>query len=95
MLFRLSLAWGLPVATICETLSADELNDWQAYYSIEPWGCMPDDIRAAIQAHTTACCFSTKSPKFADFLPKWEPPKPVSYQDGAKAFAAAFGVANA
>ncbi len=90
MLFRLSLAWGVPVSTLQEQLSARELTDYQAYYSIEPWGCLPADIRTAIVAHTTASCFSKNTLNFADFVPKWEPEKPMDYAEGSRAFSDLF-----
>lgn len=69
-------------------MSADELHDYQAYFSLEPWGCQADDIRTAIVAHTVAACLSSKPPDFADFLPKWEPPRRLTYAEGAEMFEA-------
>ena len=90
MLFRLSLAFGVPVSILQEQLSAQELNDYQAYYSIEPWGCLPADIRTAVIAHTTASCFAKNTLNFDDFLPKWEPKKPMNYAEGSRAFSDLF-----
>jgi hypothetical protein len=81
------MVWGVPVSTL-ENMSADDLNGYQAYLSLEPTGSTADDVRTAIVAHTVACCMSSKPPQFKDFLPQWEPPKAVSYAEGAKAFEA-------
>ena len=91
MLFRLSLDWGVPISILQEQLSAQELGDYQAYYSIEPWGGVAADIRTAIIAHTTASCFSKSAPEFKSFLPQWEPQKVMDYSEGSRAFTELFG----
>lgn len=85
------MAWGVSVRALSARLSADELNDYMAYYSFEPWGCQADDVRCGINAYTVACTYAKSPPKFADFMPRWEPPRPVSYSEGAEAFMAYLG----
>ena len=74
MLFRLCQQWGEPFIhpDILQAVMPEQwLNDWTTFYEIEPWGCMPDDYRAAL---TAWLLFNEKmqgrcQPK--DLVPKW------------------------
>lgn len=72
MIFRLSLALGIPAGELGERITGDELRDYEAYYALEPWGCQADDVRTAIVAHTVAACLGGGKSKFKDFVPKWD-----------------------
>lgn len=87
MLFRLSMAWGVPVRVLEDRLTADELEDYTAFYQVEPWGCAPQDQRTALLAYTT-CKSMTGKGQFGDFVPRWSKPEPVAYSVWADQFSA-------
>lgn len=45
----------------------------RAFYSIEPWGCIADDHRAALIAFTDARMnyYKGRKPRFEDYLMQW------------------------
>ena len=45
-MFRLCLGLGKTRAELLETITADELLDWQEYYLAEPWGAQVDGLLA-------------------------------------------------
>ena len=52
-----------------------------AYYQVEPWGLIVDDLRAGIVAATVANSQRAKNtPAFrpSQFMPQWEPVAPAS-----------------
>lgn len=57
MLFRLSLAWGIPVTEIEHTVAYRELQQWQQYWMQEPWGTWRDNAHAGLIAATIANAF--------------------------------------
>ena len=77
---------------LADELSAEELQEYVAYYGFEPWGSVPDDMRAALVAYRVAGALGAKG-SFGDYLPRWEPPRRLSYAEGAAMFAA-FAVAH-
>lgn len=46
-MFRLALALGRTVSEIEDSLGSGELNEWKAYYRIEPFGQERDNLHAA------------------------------------------------
>lgn len=50
-----------------------------AYDQLEPFGEDRADIRAAIVASTVANCHGNKT-RLRDFLPRWEKPAPLSWE---------------
>lgn len=44
---RLALALGRTVAELYETLTPQEMTEWQAYYQLEPWGAWRDNWHSA------------------------------------------------
>jgi hypothetical protein len=71
LLYRLSLGLGKTVRELSQKLTAEELEGYQAYYALEPWGCVGDDYRTAVVAHTVAASVGAKT-KFRDFIPQWD-----------------------
>lgn len=64
-------------------MSARELDEWAAYYSLEPWGEERADLRMGILAAVMANAWRGKNQqayKPADFMPKFdrEPADPQS-----------------
>lgn len=58
-------------------MSSRELTEWQAFFSLEPFGELRDDLRSAIVAATVAN--SSRDPKrrpdpfeVGDFMPRFE-----------------------
>lgn len=49
-MFRLALALGRTVGELEDSLGSKELNEWQAYYHIEPFGQWRDNYHAAMLA---------------------------------------------
>lgn len=57
-------------------ISSQELSEWMAFYSLEPWGTEVDDLRAGIIASTIANVNRDpkkrrKPYKAQDFMPVW------------------------
>ncbi len=50
--FRLALALGRSHAELLESVDAAELAEWEAYWTIEPWG---DEWRQAARLATALC----------------------------------------
>lgn len=71
MLHRLSLAWGVPLEQLENTLSAHELRRWCLYYQIEPWGSEVTDHWGQTLAYTVAQTQSTTRLDPADFAAPW------------------------
>jgi len=44
----LSLALGRTRKELLESVSSRELSEWMAYYSLEPWGEVQSEYRAAL-----------------------------------------------
>lgn len=60
-------------------MSSQELSEWMAFYSLEPWGTEVEDLRAAIIASTIANANrdpkkQRKPYKPRDFMPQWDRP---------------------
>ncbi len=53
-MFRLALALGKTVGELSEELSDAELQEWMAFYRLEPFGEERADLRAGIVAATVA-----------------------------------------
>jgi len=63
-------------------LSSQELAEWMAYYSIEPFGATRDDYRAGLLAATVAnCAGSKRALQPTDFIHIYTQPKTISYMD--------------
>jgi len=91
--FRLALALGVTVQDLLVRISSSELTEWMAYYQMEPFGEERADLRSAIVASVTANAASKRRFKPADFMPRFDRPKPQSegsmrqmFQAAAKAF---------
>ena len=73
--FRLALALGCTVRELLARVDAHELVEWMVFYGLEPWGDERADLRAGIQAATTANCHRTSKGKAFepdDFMPKFD-----------------------
>ena len=78
MLFRLALRLGKTVQQLLQELSVEEFIEWQAFFSLEPWGFEIENWRAAMIGSTVANANRPpKQPayKLAQFLPKREQPQ--------------------
>ena len=65
----------MTVGELLHTMSSKELVEWQAYYSIEPFGEERADLRAGIIASTIANVNRPKGKKAydaEDFMPKFD-----------------------
>ena len=68
-------------------LSARELSEWMAYYSIEPFGTQREDYRAGLIAATVANCAGAGKKKAlqpTDFIPIFVQEKEMSFIDRKK-----------
>jgi len=57
-------------------MTAQEFQDWKAFYLVEPFGNTREDLRAGVIAATIANTFKKKSAtriKPADFFPDYKP----------------------
>jgi hypothetical protein len=57
-------------------MSSEEFTEWQAYYSLEPWGEDRADKRTALVAWVIAQVNGNKKAKLNDFLACPPPEKP-------------------
>ena len=66
----------MTVAELLARVSARELSEWQAYYTLEPWGEERDDLRAGIIASVVANVHRSKGGKTwkpSDFVLEFQP----------------------
>ncbi|QEL13872.1 phage tail assembly protein T [Limnoglobus roseus] len=87
-LFRLSREQGVSVFTLADDLTADQVGWYSAYHQLEPFTFVADDVRCAIQAHTTAATQCKNPPSFGRFVPKWEGEEPLTGEAAASALSA-------
>jgi hypothetical protein len=73
MLFRIATQWGCPVRHVEEQLSCSELQEWIAYYDIEPFGDHWRTFANAYASAGVASCAGHKNQKVAAFMPDMEP----------------------
>lgn len=78
------------------TISSRELSEWQAYYTLEPFGEWAADVRAGVVASTVANVNRGKNSKPfkpGDFMPQWDdgPVEELTPEETVKAFARAMG----
>ena len=79
---------GVSVSTLRETLTAEEIDEYLAYFSLEPWGCVAEDNRTALISYVVNRSAGGKA-VFKDFLPAWhQAAKPLPYKLWAEQFAA-------
>jgi hypothetical protein len=80
----------VPVSVLADTLTADDIAGYQAFYGLEPWGAKPADIRHALLSHIVNRSLGGKS-KPEDFFPQWGPkevvPGPMSAREAFTAWA--------
>lgn len=87
---------GCTVAELQSRMTANEFQEWKAFYLVEPFGNTREDQRAGVIAATIANTFKKKSAtryKPADFFPDYQP-KRQSWQEQlmiVEALNAAFG----
>tara|TARA_R110001606_G_scaffold395627_1_gene568231 strand:- start:14266 stop:14553 length:288 start_codon:yes stop_codon:yes gene_type:complete len=65
-------------------LSARELSEWMAYYSVEPFGTQREDYRAGLIAATVANCAGAGKKRTlqpTDFIPIFVQEKQMSFID--------------
>lgn len=75
----MALALGMTVGELLSRISGQELSEWIAFYSMEPWGCEVEDLREGIISSTIANVNRDpkKQPKPfkpQDFMPTWDKP---------------------
>lgn len=86
MLFRIAEHRREDVLKLAEEMTADELDWYTQFYRLEPWWCVAEDHRTALVAYTQALSGGAKGVEFNQFLPQWEPPRQVSYEEGMSNF---------
>lgn len=92
---RLALAFGKPdTDEFMSSITAGQFAKWLAYYSLEPWGYGPDNLRAA----TIAKAVADYSPiakrhnhKKSEFMPPPPTPPPSVAVQIAQLFGVPFG----
>ncbi len=76
------------VSEMLERVTAEELTELEAEYSLEPWGEIRSDIQGAIVACTVASTWSGKGskPKVEDFMPKFDTaePEPMTHEEAVE-----------
>jgi hypothetical protein len=90
----------MTVQRLLSEISSSELNDWIAFYQIEPFGCAADDMRAAIIASAAGNAYrfqkqGNKPWNVEDYIPNREPqeePRQTKKEQMMMAEALAFGL---
>lgn len=75
--FRLALALGMTVDQMLKTVRSDELAEWMAFYSLDPFGDQRADYRMGIVAAVQANSWRGQGQRALspeDFLP-FKPPQ--------------------
>lgn len=77
-MFRLALALGRTVGELMQTISSDELTEWSAFYRLDPFGDLRQDMQAALIASTLANVHAPKGTSYtmADFKLSFHRPEP-------------------
>jgi hypothetical protein len=72
MLFRVAALLGRTVEELLADMSAEEFDDWCAFYQVEPWGFPAETWRMAMVCSTTANYSGRikKATKPSDFMPR-------------------------
>lgn len=65
----------MTVEHLLKTISSEELSEWLAFHSLEPWGEDRADLRAAI-GHSLFYNANSKHPKSPIDFMAYTPPKP-------------------
>lgn len=86
----------MTVEEMLARISSRELTEWQAYYTLEPFGARQGYVQAAIVASTVANVNRGKDSrpfKPEDFMPQWDegPDEVLTPEETVKAFARALG----
>ena len=71
----------MTVERLLNEISSKELSEWQAFYSIEPFGEERADMRSALVATVMANAWKDKKQrayKMKDFMLNFEPAEPQS-----------------
>ncbi len=93
----MALQLGCTVAELLDRISTHELDEWLAYYQLEPWGEERADLRAGIVASTIANFRpfrkrKSKSFKPKHFMPTFRRRTPATMKQKFFAWAVSFGV---
>jgi len=79
-----------------QEIDAPEFTEWIAYYNLEPFGQVRDDIRIGHAACCIASAIGVKNAKVSQFMPDFgKKRKPQSAEEMRATLMAAFGVHNA
>lgn len=83
------MALGRTVAELGETISSEELSEWEQFAQLHPFGCLRSDYQAALVASTIWNVNAKKKLKLEDFLLKFRKKpkkKPLTGSDIAAIF---------
>lgn len=73
------MVMGCTIRELLARISASELQEWKAYYSIEPFGAIREDLQAARICEVVAAGAGDKQSTLDKFMLKFE--KPQTMQD--------------
>jgi len=97
-LFRLALALGMTVEDLSIKMSSSEMSEWAAYYRIEPFGDVRNDVHAAMICQSVISPHMEKGkkpPSIEELMPFRDTEKEGQTADEMKQmcknFASAFG----
>jgi hypothetical protein len=89
LLFRLCLSTGhLHPDYLEDALTQRQLEEWQTFSTIEPWGTPAADYHAGLTAWASLQPHSKAKKKPEDFMPVWggkDPLSPSEYKERARA----------
>lgn len=78
MWFRLALELGSTVAELQRKMSSAEFGEWLAYYSIEPFGQIRDELRTA-RVCTSLYAVNGESHRLNEFM--FDPDRPLQAEN--------------
>lgn len=88
MVMRLALGLGWSPRRVRSELDAADLAEFEDFYAVEPWGCLPDDYRAGLIATCAANAnpMRKRAAQLEDMIPR-RGPRVFKVQSQAKMMA--------
>lgn len=81
---RLSLHYRIPQRLLPKYFTIDDVLELLAEDRIQGWGEEREDARHSIRSYIAAAAAGVKNAKYADFIPRWEPPKAQTVEEAVR-----------
>lgn len=84
----------MTVAELGERLTVPEYLEWQAMYSVSPFGAIRGDIRIGLLGLQLARIHGAKHAKLEDYMPRFEPKREQSQAEMMRRWKLFAGIHN-